>query len=280
MGSLFILINLLILYLKLPITYRKITIHRHNLMMVCFSSLFISFGGIILLYSPFEENRYVCKFQSIWVSYWNITLIFWCGCICGNILLSVSFMHDLNEYRSKLLISSHFICWGLPLISPIMLMTYPVQTFSSESGFCWISPKNPNLRFFLYYFWVIIVWIFNIIVFGLLSIQLCRLRYMKQSTKNSLSLRVILYTAVFIFCWIIGVTIRIIQIFDPDWNNETLKNIHAFLISSNSFFFSLAFIYCENLLEEYSIDCKEVFKRENVPLKHDIEDKPINVIYQ
>lgn len=279
MGALFIIINLIILYYKQPKEQRKLSIHRHNLFMVSIASLFISIGGIIFIYSAWDTNKSICKSQSIWINYWNITSIFWCGCICLNILLSVSFMQDLNQYRNKIIITSHIICWGLPLISPILLILSPVDDFSYESGFCWIASKKSNLRFFLYYMWVLIVWIFNFIVFGLLLIQFCRIKFMKLSTKKSLSIRVILYTAVFIFCWIIGVVTRIIQIFDNNWNIEFLKNVHAFLISSNAFFFSLAFIYCENLLEEYSIDCREILKNsENTPLK--LNDTPINVTYQ
>jgi hypothetical protein len=75
-----------------------------------------------------------------------------------------------------------------------------------------------------------------------------------------LSGRIAIYTIVYQITGSVGMLskfilklVRIIQIFQPKFFLEWLHLIHMFVVLSNSFQFSIAFIYCEDLYTFYNL---------------------------
>jgi hypothetical protein len=152
---------------------------------------------------------------------------------------------------------SHLIAWGVPMISVFILSFSNPEIFADVGpSFCWIRARFVMERFFLYYIWIFICWIFNLTMLILVTLKIFRTRYLTNvKLLSNISGRVALYGAIFVFCWIIGFTIRTIEIFYPNFNSSFLGSIHLFLINSISFYIAIIFIYCENVIEEYRLFC-------------------------
>jgi hypothetical protein len=251
LGGFFLLSNLILMYFRQPEHERSITLHRHHLFMTCISNVIMSLGAVVFINLDLVNTPVLCKIQTIWNTSWNISSIFWCCCLCLNILISASFLTNINKYKWTQIVLSHFVCWGLPCISLITLSVLPREIFTFVRGYCWINVEFWYLRFLLYYNFIILCWIFNFVVLIVLLVKLFRMRFMTEHLIQALSSRVIVYSMVFVLSWILGLTIRFIQIFNPTWHVPSLSLINSFLINSNAFFFALAFIYCENLMTEY-----------------------------
>ena len=164
------------------------------------------------------------------------------------------------------MIFSHLISWGFPMISVLILCGFGNEIFKDlGTGFCWIRPESYDLRFFLYYIWIGICWLFNMSMLILVTYRILRLKFSNIKLFSNISGRVALYGAVFILCWIIGFVIRVIEIFDLKFRAGFFGSIHLFLINSTSFYIAIVFIYCENILKEYT-SCCNIFRSKNVHL--------------
>jgi hypothetical protein len=175
--------------------------------------------------------------------------------------IATSFYENFNMRRYVVsLVGSHFVTWGISMINLIILSLLDTEIFGDVgTGFCWISKNYYFLRFSMYYVWIFICWIFNLIVLILVTIELLRRKYSDVRMFSKLSGRVALYSAVFLICWIPGFSIRVFEIFDHNIKSDLyfLGLIHLFSINTISFYIAIIFIYSENILREYGIVSKK-----------------------
>lgn len=105
-----------------------------------------------------------------------------------------------------------------------------------------------------------------------MSIQICRKKSLRKWLCKKLTLRSLLYTFVFTICWFMGVLTKIIELFDPEFNNDGMNVIHTFLSISQPFWIAVVFIPAENVFVEIGFwsclksccqKCKKKKKNEN-----------------
>eukprot|EP01080_Neovahlkampfia_damariscottae_P006172 gene6172-10179_t len=258
LGSIFITINLVILQFIKKKEIRW-SLHYHHLFMVSVSYLALSIGGLILSNTPHPFLSFLCRFQGIWVNYWNLSSMFWSSFLCLNIYMSIAttFYEKLTPKKYIFsLVLSHLISWGFPMLTVMILSGYHAKIFKDlGTGFCWIHSDFYGLRFFLFYLWIGCCWLFNLVMFILVTYKILKFRFSKIKLFTSISVRVALYGLVFVLCWIIGFIVRTVEVFDRSFHAGFFNSIHLFLINSTCFYLALIFIYCENILKEYTICC-------------------------
>jgi hypothetical protein len=84
-GSIYMIINIFLLYFKEKKKKRRISPHHHNLFFFALNSLILSFGGIIFNNLDHKSSRVVCVLQSLFITYFNLTNWFWSMAICFNL---------------------------------------------------------------------------------------------------------------------------------------------------------------------------------------------------
>ena len=128
-----------------------------------------------------------------------------------------------------------------PLVIAIILLYKNV--FGLATTWCWIGVQNQSLRFYSLYLFVLIAWIYNTIIFNLISNSI-RLRIHRSGmndgsftdTETIIRTKIRSYLLIFIFSWFFGLLDRLLQyihhgqpLFIPSLFTATFVPLQGFL---------------------------------------------------
>jgi len=122
----------------------------------------------IPLIVPNSPADIICKLQAAGIQYFALCSFLWTSCIAFHAHGSLCRKKTKETLRSYLKFY-FFICFVIPMI-PVAWCLYAGLFGPTESGvWCWISAHHDWFRFAFYYVPLILLWVFNLAVYILLS---------------------------------------------------------------------------------------------------------------
>ncbi|GMI15667.1 hypothetical protein TrVE_jg1545 [Triparma verrucosa] len=207
--------------LRLPTTLDRLVLTMSVLDV--FASFFFSLGEL-----PYTVSAGFCTFQGIGVQVFALSTVLFNSCMAHNLYTWIVKKKDLQSLSSNLRYYLLFSV-GLPVLLSIILGANSMFGFASL--WCWISayPTGAGLaRFFCFYFFVVLAWIFNLLVFIRVNYSLKRrMRKAKAAnltgnqsvnmdSQNKVTWKMQQYLAVFFVVWFFGLLNRTIQDFSDE----------------------------------------------------------------
>ncbi|EFA84701.1 G-protein-coupled receptor [Heterostelium album PN500] len=192
-----------------------------------------------------QYGGFPCYLYSIVITYGSLSCWLWTLCLAISIYLMIVRRYPEPE---KLERYYFFVCWGLPLISTIIMLSKDLVHFLGN--WCWIGEQYTPYRFALFYVPFFIIFGVSAILVGLTC------HYTYQVIHNGVSdnkdkhityqFKLVNYIIVFLVCWIFAVINRILNaigLFPYACNL-----LHTYLSLSHGFYASVAFIYNNPLM--------------------------------
>nr|ACF17591.1 cAMP receptor cAR [Cavenderia aureostipes] len=215
----------------------------------CLTSFFKDLISCILtLTQSHRENDFSCYLFAIAINYGSLSCWLWTLCLAVSIYLLIVKRIQEAERLEKYY---YLICWGLPLISTIIMLAKGLV--ERVVGWCWIGGQYTAYRFGIFYVPFFIIFATSAVLVGLTC------QYTYNVIHNGVSdnkdrhityqFKLVNYIIVFLVCWIFAVVNRIINslnIFD-----YTCNMLHTYLSISHGFYASLVFIYNNPLMWRY-----------------------------
>ncbi|GMH93432.1 hypothetical protein TL16_g12626 [Triparma laevis f. inornata] len=183
-----------------------------------FASFFFSLGEM-----PNNVSSGFCTFQGLGVQIFALSTVIFNSCMAHNLFTWIVKKKDLQSLTSNIRIYVG-LSLGIPTLLAIILAANSMFGFASL--WCWISstPTGSGLaRFFCFYFFVILAWIYNLAVFIRVNWSLKR-RMIKArnsgltgnqnaavDSQNKVLRKMTQYLLVFFIVWFFGLLNRTIQ---------------------------------------------------------------------
>lgn len=183
-------------------------LRKHPTNMVFFlsvSDLLFSMKYIVTALIPNSralEERYgpACYLQAGWAQFWGLASISWNGMISLNLIID---LHKQGFARTANLSKFyHLWVWGLSAATTGIMFAYAAemppktQIGPSGDGTCWAASDSMKLLFF-----VPLIAYFSISLIAVIFAFVRTSHAMSDSARRGVMLRMILYVAVFLFCW-------------------------------------------------------------------------------
>jgi len=123
-------------------------------------------GGLVNLSNDGREA--LCRAQAGGIQFFALSTFFWISC------LAFHAFNILCRKKSEETLKSFFkyyflICYTIPLITVIICLSFGGFGQTEDEVWCWIINRYQSLRFSLYYVPLVILWIFNVSIYVLLS---------------------------------------------------------------------------------------------------------------
>ena len=145
-----------------------------------------------------------CKVAAVLTQYFDVASFLWIGIIAYTIRQVL--VHERGRAVEHQLSKFQVFCWGLPAITVIVIFVF--GEFGDAGWNCWVSRKYQGLRFFCYYFPLLLVLIYT-------SYNYCSVgsAVSNLSQRALVNYRLRFYIGVFIFMRIWGVANRVMDVF-------------------------------------------------------------------
>jgi hypothetical protein len=132
--------------------------------------------GVGITYALFgrsisAEQTVLCHTQAILVSFFDLFSAMWPLAIVTSIL--VILIGVRKSISMVLFVLYQLICWSIPLLSTILLISIPDLIGKTPDGFCWIRDGESIWRIYLFYIPVWTNMILIILVYTIIGILLC-----------------------------------------------------------------------------------------------------------
>ncbi|EAL70653.1 hypothetical protein ACTFIW_012028 [Dictyostelium discoideum] len=215
----------------------------------CATSFCKDFPSTILTLTNTAVNGgFPCYLYAIVITYGSFACWLWTLCLAISIYMLIVKREPEPERFEKYY---YLLCWGLPLISTIVMLAK--NTVQFVGNWCWIGVSFTGYRFGLFYGPFLFIWAISAVLVGLTS------RYTYVVIHNGVSdnkekhltyqFKLINYIIVFLVCWVFAVVNRIVNglnMFPP-----ALNILHTYLSVSHGFWASVTFIYNNPLMWRY-----------------------------
>eukprot|EP00834_Sanchytrium_tribonematis_P003916 NODE_170_length_14437_cov_1.447273.p6 type:complete len:295 gc:universal NODE_170_length_14437_cov_1.447273:12930-12046(-) len=123
----------------------------------------------------FFDNQYLCSLEGFFIQM-TVGAPLWNMAHSTNILLRVVFGYSVRK-ANKLEPLYHIFAWGIPITGALVGLIR--KSMLPVGGWCWLSPRDVDLRFATFYGWVFIAILYNI------TIALIVLIFINKSQKIS-----------------------------------------------------------------------------------------------
>jgi len=159
-----------------------------------------------------DHYKTICLIQAYGMQYFAISAFLWTSCIACHAYLTLK----LKKRKSAL--KSYFkyyiaICFFIPTIPLIVGYFNDIYGPTEEELWCWIKKEYMPLRFGFYYGPLVFFWIFNVIIYILLSrSDTLSYEYLMKEGRKKLRL----YLLVLILCKLPALTNRLANAFYSD----------------------------------------------------------------
>jgi len=154
--------------------------------------------------------KIICQVQAGAIQYFALSSFFWTSCIAFHAYGSLC-RKKKDEALRHYVKYYFFICFVIPATP--LIIGYITKIFDTTGAWCWISSTKNVERFSFYYVPLILLWLFNLTIYVLLS-RKDSLSYQYLLKEGRKRLR--LYMLVLILCKLPALINRILNIFIHD----------------------------------------------------------------
>jgi len=220
------------------------------------ASLFFVIGAGV---DPNELNENpFCDIQGWGLQMFVFASILWTFCIAFNFYMAFirNYRNAVNRFEKYY----HVLCWGVPFITACGLLGG--NAYANTLLWCWIGASFDTLRFLFFYIPLIIIMIFNFIIYVLVLLEIRKVlanvkgviaendRQQEEKYRKikKLAFKFFLYTIAFFFTWIWGIINRIQNAIDPSYKIYELYVLHTFFTPFQGFMNAIAYGLTEQKL--------------------------------
>jgi len=176
-------------------------------------SLSIATSQVLLFLHSYDGLAYgviTCKVFRALINFFFVSSFFWTSGIALHIWVSALQKAQIPMYWF------HMVCWGIPAIMTVLLVSLGMITHSSSDEWC----SNTTMGHWLFWYGPLLFsFAFNAIAYALIILHY-RGTSKDKRMKNKIKLRVTLYLFVFFICWIwdlVNFTINQVHPPSPIW---------------------------------------------------------------
>jgi hypothetical protein len=184
---------------------------------LCLSNMGKGLTGVIsVLYWSMDNDpdSILCLIQASSTQYFDFASILWASCIATYLHLGISKGWPDTKLK-KVLVGSIIIGFGLPAISVGVLFFmhgFGKGNPGDKIAWCWIDKDHPMLRASMYYIPLMVIWIYNIVIYFKIMRQVNR--YM-SFVKKKAYMRLLMFLLVSIVTNLPALVNRIQNIISP-----------------------------------------------------------------
>jgi len=199
-----------------------------------------------------------CTFQGIMFSLGDVSSSLWADTICIYSVMFGAFNKDSKYFE----LVAHIFCWGVSIIFCFVGFGIPragEPPFFGKAGvWCWVDPYYGLERIFLHYFWIALVLLLLVILYGYMGFKLNNLiknSLSLETNKQSKHLKTVLrklagYPIVYFFVFMPLAIDRFLRVFDVNPPLEYLI-FSICLFVSNGFCNSTVYFITRKVYKKY-----------------------------
>lgn len=183
----------------------------------------------------------LCVIQASGIQYFALSSFLWTSTLAFhafNILCRKKHEETLHDYLKYYIL----ICTGVPIVPLVICLLTESFGQTEDAVWCWIEAEEGELRFGVYYVPLVVLWMFNVIMYVLLSRERrssLSYEYIIKAGKRRLRL----YILVFILCKLPSLVNRLANAIHPEKNFFILFLIQAIFDSLFGFFEALVYLH-------------------------------------
>jgi hypothetical protein len=198
------------------------------------------------------STAFACYLEANLSQYFDVATFMWTGVIAFNVHRVL--VKDAGRGVEALETRYHALCWGLPLL--LLVVAAGTGSFGDAGLWCWIKPSFPLTQLLCYYLWLIVVFVFNSVIFVLVVLHM-RHDAKAAATQNAVTRRLLTYLLVFFFvrCW--SVFDRLNDAASPGNPSYALAVLHSIFSPLQGFCNALVYGLTRSVVEEW----KALFRR-------------------
>jgi len=196
-------------------------------------------GGPLVELSS-EGQEILCRVQAAGIQFFAISSFLWISCLAFhafNVLCRKKHEEALRAYFKYYFL----VCYLIPAITIVACIISESFGETEDSVWCWVTQDHQDMRFAVYYIPLVVLWVFNVTIYVLLSKESqSSLSYgyiMKEGKK-----RLRLYILVFVVAKAPALINRLCNVFFSDRKMFALFLLQALFDSLFGFFEALVYI--------------------------------------
>jgi len=250
-GALFSIVGSLFIILSFSCVQRLRTMTTFLVFMLGFSclgsALFDSLSWFLYEIMPLPlvdmtepQKDIMCRVQAAGMQFFAICSFLWISCLAlhaFNILC-----RKKNEEALRAYFKYYFlVCYVIPAVTVIACIISESFGETEDAVWCWVTKEHQDMRFAVYYIPLVVLWVFNVVIYILLSKEAqSSLSYgyiMKEGKK-----RLRLYILVFVVAKAPALINRLCNLFFSDRKMFALFLLQSLFDSLFGFFEALVYI--------------------------------------
>ena len=159
------------------------------------------------------SSETMCDYQGFMIQFWALAGIIWNSCMAHSLLCWIV-QKKPQAYLEGMIKWYALVAFGSSLVIAIVLVAK--SRFANATLWCWIGADFPELRFYCFYFILLIAWGYNSYVFFRVAHSTRNLLDSNQRSAtadvgNKLRFKLQLFIAGFILIWAFGLLNRVLQ---------------------------------------------------------------------